>query len=217
MTTLSEALNIIQDPTLTYHQELLALARLGESTDDSLRYSDEYYEAKRKGALCDLNEGVMPYRPRYICPDYELLFQKGCSFLGLEPPKDLLEAVNVLEIFYCHVPSITSFPVYLGDLDKLLEPFVRKEDRAFAKKVLGLFLRNIDRVQTDSFVHADIGPEDSLTARILLELTEEMQLAVPNLTLRYDPEKTSDDFALACVRCMLKTAKPSFANHRMFV
>ena len=67
MIRLSEALNIIQDPTLTYHQELLALARLGESTDDSLRYSDEYYEAKRKGALCDLNEGVMPYRPRYIC------------------------------------------------------------------------------------------------------------------------------------------------------
>ena len=59
---MSEAFNIIQDPTLTYHQELLALARLGESTDDSLRYSDAYYEAKRKGALCDLNEGVMPYR-----------------------------------------------------------------------------------------------------------------------------------------------------------
>ncbi len=173
---------------------MLALARLGESTDDSLRYSDEYYEAKKKGALCDLNEGVMPYRPRYICPDYELLFQKGCKFLELDPPKDLLEALNVLEIFYCHVPSITSFPVYLGDLDKLLEPFVVREDRAFAKKVLGLFLRNIDRVQTDSF-----------------------QLAVPNLTLKYDPEKTSADFALACIHCMLKTAKPSFANHRMFV
>ena len=72
---MSDALNIIQDPTLTYKQELLALARLGESTDDSLRYSDAYYEAKSKGALCDLNEGVMPYRPRYICPDYELLFQ----------------------------------------------------------------------------------------------------------------------------------------------
>ena len=141
---MSDALNIIQDPTLTYKQELLALARLGESTDDSLRYSDAYYEAKRKGALCDLNEGVMPYRPRYICPDYALLFQKGCEFLELEPPKDLLEALNVLEIFYCHVPSITSFPVYLGDLDKLLEPFVLREDRAFAKKVLGLFLRNID-------------------------------------------------------------------------
>ena len=214
---MSDALKIIQDPTLTYRQEMYNLARLGESTDDTLRYSDEYYAAKAKGALCDLNEGVMPFRPRYICPDYELLFEKGCEFLGLEPPTDLLEAVNVLEIFYCHVPSITSYPVYLGRLDKLLEPFVLKEDRAYAKKVLRLFLRNIDRVQTDSFVHADIGPEDSVTGRLLLELTEEMQLAIPNITLMYDPERTSEDFALECVKCMLKTAKPSFANHRMFV
>jgi len=214
---LSQALDIISDPTLTYRQELIALARLGESTDDSLRYSDEYYAAKARGALCDLNEGPMPYRPRYICPDYDLLFEKGCAFLQLDPPKDLLEALNVLEIFYCHVPSITTYPVYLGDLDRLLEPFVLREDRAFAKKALGLFLRNIDRVQTDSFVHADLGPEDSVTGRLLLELTEEMQLAIPNLTLKYDPARTSDDFALACVRCMLKTAKPSFANHGMFV
>ena len=214
---MSQALKIIQDPTLTYRQEMYNLARLGESTDDTLRYSDEYYAAKAKGALCDLNEGVMPFRPRYICPDYELLFEKGCAFLGLEPPTDLLEAVNVLEIFYCHVPSITSYPVYLGKLDTLLEPFVLKEDRDYAKKVLRLFLRNIDRVQTDSFVHADIGPEDSVTGRLLLELTEEMQLAIPNITLMYDPERTSEDFALACVKCMLKTAKPSFANHRMFV
>ena len=213
---MSRALEIIQDPTLTYRQELVSLAQLGESTDDSLRYSDAYYAAKAKGALCDLNEGVMPFRPRYICPDYQLLFEKGCEFLQLDPPKDLLEAVNVLEIFYCHVPSITTYPVYVGDLDQLLEPFVQREDRAFAKKVLRLFLRNLDRVLTDSFVHADIGPEDTLTGRLLLELTEEMQLAIPNLTLRYDPERTSDDFALACVECMLKTAKPSFANHRMF-
>ena len=214
---MSEALNIIKDETLTYRQELISLAKLGENTDDTIRYSDDYYEGKRKGALCDLNEGVMPYRPRYICPDYELLFRKGCEFLELDPPADLLEAVNVLEIFYAHVPSITTYPVYLGDLDKLLEPFVIREDRAYAKKVLRLFLLQIDKVLTDSFVHADIGPEDSVTGRILLELTEEMQLAVPNLTLKYDPEKTSDDFALACIKCMLKTAKPSFANHRMFV
>ncbi len=212
-----EALNIIKDETLTYRQELIALARLGESTDNTIRYSEAYYEGKRKGALCDLNEGVMPYRPRYICPDYDLLFEKGCAFLGIEPPTDLLEAVNALEIFYAHVPSITTYPVYLGDLDKLLTPFVEKEDPAFAKKVLKLFLLQIDKVLTDSFVHFDIGPEDNLTARMFLELTEEMQLAVPNITLKYDPERTSDDFALACIRCMLKTAKPSFANHRMFV
>ena len=35
--TMSRALEIIQDPTLTYRQELVSLAQLGESTDDSLR------------------------------------------------------------------------------------------------------------------------------------------------------------------------------------
>ena len=214
---MSEALNIVKDTTLTYDQTLLALAKLGENSDDSIRFSEDYYKAKEAGALCDLNEGHLPYRPRYICPDYELLFEKGCVFLGLTPPEDLLEAVNCLEIFYSHVPSITCYPVYLGDLDKLLEPFVLKEDREYAKKILRLFLLHIDKVLTDSFVHADIGPEDSLTGRLLLELTEEMQLAIPNITLKYDPELTSDDFALACIRCMLKSAKPSFANHRMFV
>ena len=214
---MSEALKIIQDETLTYAQELIALARLGESLDNTIEYSEEYKKAKEAGALCDLNEGKMPYCPRYICPDYDLLFKKGCKFLELDPPRDLLEAVNVLEIFYTHVPSVTTLPVYLGDLDTLLEPFVLKEDREFAKKVLKLFLLHIDKVLTDSFVHADIGPKDTVTGRLILELTQQMQLAVPNLTLKYDPDITSDDFALACIKCMLKTAKPSFANHKMFV
>ena len=56
---MSEAFRIIQDPTLTYRQELVSLARLGESTDSSLHYSDAYYAAKQKGALCDLNEGLV--------------------------------------------------------------------------------------------------------------------------------------------------------------
>ncbi|MBR4609142.1 MAG: DUF3029 family protein, partial [Erysipelotrichaceae bacterium] len=145
---MSEALNIIKDPTLTYNQELIALAKLGENSDDTIQFSEEYKKAFKERALCDLGEGRMPYRPRYICPDYELLFEKGYEFLELDPPKDLLEAVNVLEIFYRHVPSITTFPVYLGDLDKLLEPFVLKEERSYAKKVLKLFLLQIDKVLT---------------------------------------------------------------------
>lgn len=213
---MSRAYDIVTDTTKTYNQHLIALAQLGESTDDTIKYSDDYYKAKAAGALCDLNEGVLPFRPRYICPDYSVLFEKGCEFLELDPPKDLLEACNSLLIMYKHVPSITTFPVYLGQLDDLLEPFVIKEDREFARKVLKNFLLHIDKTLTDSFVHANIGPKDSVTGRLLLELTEEMQLAIPNITLKYDKDLTSDDFALACVRCMLKTAKPSFANHKMF-
>ena len=56
---MGRALDIIKDETLTYRQELIALAQLGESTDHTVIYSDDYYKAKAKGALCDLNEGVM--------------------------------------------------------------------------------------------------------------------------------------------------------------
>ncbi|MBE6114786.1 MAG: DUF3029 family protein [Erysipelotrichaceae bacterium] len=43
-----------------------------------------------------------------------------------------------------------------------------------------------------------------------------MQLAVPNLTIKYDEDLTSDEFALHALKCMLKSSKPSFANDRMF-
>ena len=213
---MSEVLKIVQDQTLTYHQQVKALASYAESTDHTIVYSDEIIKAKNEGILCDLNEGNLPYRPRYIIPDYQQLLDKGSEFLQLEPATDLWEACNNLLIMYRHVPSITTFPVYLGGLDDLLEPFVQKVSREEAKKCLRLFLLNIDRTLTDSFVHANIGPKDSLTGRLVLELTQEMQLAIPNLTLKYDPELTSDEFAELCAICMMKTAKPSFANHRMF-
>ena len=44
----------------------------------------------------------------------------------------------------------------------------------------------------------------------------ELEDATPNLTMRYDPEITGDEFALAGVDCALHSAKPSFANHKMF-
>ncbi|WP_273399873.1 YjjI family glycine radical enzyme [Traorella massiliensis] len=214
---MEEVLKIVQDETLTYHQQLLALARLAENFDHTIKLSDELVKAKEEGIICDLGEGNLPYRPRYIIPDYQKFINEGSSFLQLEPPHDLWEACNNLLIMYRHVPSITSFPVFLGELDNLLEPFTLKLSKEEAKKCLRLFLLNIDRTLTDSFVHADIGPKDTVTGRLILELTEEMQLAIPNLTLKYDPELTSDDFAQRCAICMMKTAKPSFANHRMFV
>ena len=56
------------------------------------------------------DEGHAPYRPRYIMPDYEAAVKKGCEFLQLDPPKDLDEVIQFLEILYRHVPSITSSP-----------------------------------------------------------------------------------------------------------
>lgn len=212
-----QVLNIIKDTTLTYNQQLLALARYSENLDNTIKLSPELIKAKAEGVLCDLGEGAAPYRPRYIIPDYQILIDNGSTFLQLDPPTDLWEACNALMIMYRHVPSITSFPVFLGSLDELLEPFTLKMNKEEAKKCLRLFLLNIDRTLTDSFVHANIGPKASLTGELILELTQEMNCAMPNLTLKYDPELTSNDFAIKAVSCMLKVAKPSFANHRMFV
>ena len=164
--------------------------------------------------MCDLGEGKAPYRPRYILPDYSILMEKGCKFLDLQPAQDIWEACNNLLIFYKHVPSITSFPVYLGNFTKLFAPFDKDEKET--RKAMRMFLQHIDKTLTDSFVHANIGPEDNRVTRIILDLTKEMQLAVPNMTILYDPEVTSDDFAKACIDCMLKTSKPSFANHVMY-
>lgn len=214
---MEDVLKIVQDTTLTYHQQLLALARLAESMDHTLELDPDYVKAKEEGIICDLGEGNLPYRPRYIIPDYQKFINEGSKFLQLEPPTDLWEATNNLLIMYRHVPSITSFPVFLGELDNLLEPFTLKISEEEAKKCLRLFLLNIDRTLCDSFVHANIGPKETVTGRLILELTEEMQLAIPNLTLKYDPELTSDAFAERSAVCMMKTAKPSFANHRMFV
>ena len=212
-----KAYDIVCDASLTYGQQLLQLYHLGEDTDNSLKYSDDYNSAKLKGAICDLNEGNLPFRPRYFTPDYELFMKKGSKFLQLDPASDLMEAINNLKIFYHHSPTQGSFPVYLGDLDSLLEPFVLKENEEYARKQLELFLRYINTVFPDSFVHFNIGPKETVTGRMLVELTRKMKLAVPNITLKYDPDITSDDFALLCIESMLETAKPSFANHKMFV
>jgi YjjI family glycine radical enzyme len=148
-----------------------------------------------------------------VIPDYRLLMQRGCAFLGLEPPRDIWEATNALLIFYQHVPSITTYPVYLGNLDTLLEPFVADEAEAY--HAIRLFLQHIDRTQNDSFVHANLGPADTRAGRLILRATEELACAIPNITLKYDPAVTPDDYLQLAARVALKTAKPSFANHPM--
>ena len=124
------ALNIIQDTTLTFEQKVVALARHAENSLNVLNISKEVQDLRDKGIICDLFEGNAPYRPRYILPDYEKFMKEGCKFLELAPPTNIWEATHALLIFYKHVPSITTMPVYIGNLDTLLEPFVKDEDEA---------------------------------------------------------------------------------------
>lgn len=83
--------------------------------------------------------------------DYAKFLKEGSKFLQLDPPTDLYEALNSLMIFYKHVPSVTNYPVYVGQLDELLEPYIDTVDEAQAKKMLKLFLTQMDRTILDSF------------------------------------------------------------------
>lgn len=211
-------LGIVKDRTLTHEQKVASMAVQADSLLEVLRIPEglkELMEANpEKKCICDLGEGHAPLRPRYIIPDYEKLMREGCKFLKLTPPKDIWEAVNTLLIFYKHVPSVTNFPVYLGNIDKLLEPFI--EDEAEAGKAIRLFLMHIDRTVLDSFSHANIGPEATRAGYLILEAEEELEDAVPNITLKYDPDITPDEFAMRALKTAMRAAKPSFANHRMF-
>ncbi|MGH4138860.1 YjjI family glycine radical enzyme [Clostridium sp.] len=206
-------LEIIKNGTLTYEQKVLTLARAAEDSIDVLNIKKDTQKLRDEGIICDLFEGHAPYRPRYIVPNYEKFMKNGSEFLGLTPPKDIWEATNNLLILYRHVPSITSFPVYVGNIDDLLEPFVVNEVEAL--HAIKLFLTHIDRTITDSFCHANIGPKDSKAGRLILRAERELQNAIPNLTLKYSTD-TPDDFAIDAINTALITAKPSFANHEMF-
>lgn len=207
------ALKIIKDESLTYHQKLLSLAQFAESTLDVLKIDDEINDLRDKKIICDLYEGNAPYRPRYIIVDFERFMKNGSKFLNLKPPTDIYEATNNLLILYKNIPSITSFPVYLGNLDTLLEPFIVDEIEAY--KAIKNFLLHIDRTLTDSFCHANIGPHDSVAGYLILKATKELQTAIPNLTMKVN-SNTPKDFVLDGIDSALSTAKPSFANDEIF-
>ena len=144
-------MNIIKDKSLTYEMKVLSLARAAENSIDVLGISNKSKMYQDAGVICDLNEGHAPYRPRYIVPDYEVFMKNGSKFLRLEPATNIWEAVNNLLILYKHVPSVTSFPVYIGNIDTLLEPYVKDEGEA--REAIKFFLKHIDRTITDSFCH----------------------------------------------------------------
>lgn len=218
--TRKEMLNTVKSPTLTHEQKVATMANLADSMLEVLDLPEGLNELLNqpidKQCICDLSEGHAPLRPRYIVPDYAKFMREGSRFLQLDAPKDIYEAINSLLIFYKHVPSVTNFPVYVGALDELLEPFMDDVDEAQAKKLIKLFLTHMDRTILDSFSHANIGPKATRAGRLILEAEKELQQAVPNVTMKYDEDITPDDFALLAVDTALHCAKPSFANHKMF-
>lgn len=212
-----DIVDIATSNNLTYQQKLFNLANAAErlvDPRDILGYTDEEMEYIETEMICDLNEGYAIYRPRYIVPDYNVLIEKGCEFLDLKPPADLDELLDSLLILYSHVPSITSFPVYIGDLDKLMEPFITDEEKDYIN--IKRFLNHIDKTITDAFCHADIGPEKTKAGELILKAIIELENAVPNMTIRYDKDITPRDFALKAVEACLRVSKPSFSNNKNY-
>lgn len=218
--TRQEILNIIKSPVLTHEQKVSTMANKADSLLEVLDFPEGLDELLNVGieekCICDLAEGHAPMRPRYVIPDYEKFMKEGSQFLQLEPPTDLYEALNHLLIFYKHVPSITNFPVFVGALDKLLEPYIDTVPEEQAKKLIKMFFLHMDRTILDSFAHANLGPEPTKAGYLILEVQKELECAVPNISLKYEEGVTDDMFGAAAVECALRSAKPSFANHKMF-
>ncbi|MDH5294631.1 MAG: YjjI family glycine radical enzyme [Acidimicrobiia bacterium] len=212
----SSALEIITSPRLSYRQRLTQLALTAEEAIDYPQLPAAARRAFETGLVSDLHEGHAPYRPRYLLPDYSVALKNGSEYLELEPPRDLREAVDFLQILYHHVPSITTYPVYFGDIDMLLLPYLDgwMSDEELDREITRLW-RFLDRTIPDAFAHANIGPVDNRIARSVLRVDSELGQVVPNLTLKWDPETSGDGLLQAAADAIVAVNKPHIANHPM--
>ncbi|HET9657446.1 MAG TPA: YjjI family glycine radical enzyme [Kineosporiaceae bacterium] len=207
----------LADPSLTYRQRVQQLAGIAENALEPPAVGEKCLLLQDKGVVHDMGEGNAPYRPRYVLPDYAKVIRHGSARLELPAPQDFDDALTVLLATYGSVPSITGYPVYLGDLDTLLEPFAAGLPDAELDARLRRFWRLTDRLLPDAFVHANLGPADSRIGRAVLRVDRELRQVVPNLTLRVDPALTPDELLREAVLTACRDGKPHFVNHPMMV
>ena len=212
------ARSLVENTSLGYDQKLRRLAGLATEALPYPKVSEACAEALDKRIICDMYEGHAPYTARYILPDYVKAVRQGLAYLEMPPPTDLDDALAFLQIMYAHVPSVTTYPVYLGDLDKVLEPFVSDDitDVELDAKLRRFWIA-IDRMLPDAFVHVDLGPHDSRITRSIFRVERSLRQTVPNITLKVDPQITPDDLIADGVRTVFETGKPHFVNHPMMV
>lgn len=207
---------IVTSPKLGYRQRVLQLAMLAEGQLPYPKLSAAAERAMETGLVTDLFEGPAPYRPRYLLPDYTHALANGSEYLELDPPQDLEEAVDFLMILYHHVPSITTYPVFFGDLDALLLPYLDESwDDDRLDRLMTRLWRFLDRTIPDAFAHANVGPTDNPIARSALRVDRRLGQVVPNLTLKWDPAVSTDDLLREAAMSIAKVNKPHIANHPM--
>lgn len=208
-----EIIDTITSPRVTFNQRLKDMAKIAENSIELVSYTEKSREYFEKGIIMDMFEGKTPYRTRYCVPDYEMFLKQGSQFLMLEPPKDIWDAVGNLLCLYHNIPADGGTPVYIGSLDKLLNPFIKEEEEA--KKAIRFLLTHVDRTISNAFCHANLGPEDTKAGRIILEITKEMKRPCPNMSLMYTKD-TPDDYMMAAIETAMESSKPSFANDEMY-
>lgn len=213
---LSEAEAIVTSATLGYDQKVRRLSALAVSALPYPGLSPACAAALESRVICDMYEGNRPFTPRYVLPDYAKALKQGVRYLELEPPTDLDGALTFLTCLYSQVPSVTTYPVYLGDLDALLEPYVPAEltDAELDAKLRRFWIQ-LDRLVPDAFAHLNVGPSDGRVIRAIWRVERSTPQTVPNITFKVDPALTPDDLIADAVRTVFVTGKPHFVNHPM--
>lgn len=213
LTTLQQRCQAITtDPHLAPHQKAHFLALESENVLPYPPVAAATRAAMEQGLICDMFEGNAPYKPRYVLPDYQRFLQQGSAWLELEPAQDFDDALNMLTILYHHVPSVTGMPVFLGHLDRLLQPYVGALSEEYLYRRLKHFWIMLDRTLPDAFMHANIGPQDSLLCRLILRIDAELQQVAPNLTFLYQDGITPDSLLLQAAENICVSSKPHIAN-----
>ncbi|CAH1608303.1 YjjI family glycine radical enzyme [Vibrio sp. MMG022] len=208
-------LAIATDSNLSPKQKSNFLALEAEATIPYMTVSDEVSQAMQQGVICDMFEGHAPFKPRYVLPDYAKFLSQGSEYLELAPAEDFDDAINMLTILYHHVPSVTSIPVYLGQLDDVLMPYVGDLTDAQIYKKLKHFWIMLDRTLPDAFMHVNIGPTDNIICRTILKVDAELKQIAPNLTFMYDEAVTPDALLKQATQNICECSKPHIANYPM--
>ncbi|HWI64762.1 MAG TPA: YjjI family glycine radical enzyme [Symbiobacteriaceae bacterium] len=207
-------LRVLRDTSLTPDQRRATLAVGAAKVLPHLPYSDKAVAALASGMVCMLGEVPLPFWPRYTAPDYSVLLKNGSAYLALKPAQDLHEALAALLTAYQYSATVTLEPVWLGNLDTLLEPYYDTVPAPEARRALRSFWTVVSRLFPSSFVHANIGPTETRVGRLLLELDQESPEPI-NTSFKYAPGVTPPDFAQAAARCAMAMSKPYFHNHAL--
>nr|VVV05597.1 putative protein YjjI [Aliivibrio wodanis] len=205
--------SIITDANLSPKQKSQYLALEAEASLPYMEIDSDTQQALDDGILCDMFEGHAPFKPRYVLPDYAKFLSQGSKYLELSAAEDFDDALNLLTIIYHHVPSVTSIPVYLGQLDTVLMPFVGAlSDEEIYQKIKRFWIM-LDRTLPDAFMHVNIGPTDNIICRTILRVDAELKQIAPNLTFMYDAEITPDDLLRQAAANICECSKPHIANY----